>query len=112
MNIKWDTSDFKTKTNELLKKVDETASKAVDAAGNKLLDLSQAVVPVITGNLKSTGKVKTKELTTEVSYDADYATKVHENPNSSHPKYLENPLKENVNTFLKVISQTLKEGIK
>jgi len=112
MNIIWNTLDFATKMNKLVSNIEVAASKAVDAAGNKLLDLSQAVVPVITGNLKSTGKVDTQELTTEVSYDANYAVKVHENPNSSHPKYLEEPLKGNVNTFLKVISQTLKEEIK
>ena len=59
-----------------------------------ILDRAQTKVPVDTGFLKSTGRVKQIKDGFEVVYDADYAIYVHEDIDAKHPnggqaKYLE-----------------------
>jgi len=54
----------------------KSASQAMDDTATKLLELSRDKVPVITGNLKGSGKTKTRDLKSFTSFNTDYASKV------------------------------------
>lgn len=88
------------KLDEVLRKhIQEAAKAGLDAAGNVVMNDSQERVPVLSGNLKSTGYVARAEVsgskaTGEIGYGTDYAIVQHEDLSLTHtngqPKFLEN----------------------
>lgn len=108
-------SSLKRKLTKALREHNERVAKALEEAGIKLLELSQPLVPVDTGLLKSTGKVTRRregwDAVVEVSYGNDkafYATWVHEDLDAFHlagtqAKYLEQPLRENLDLLGDII---------
>lgn len=82
----------------------QAVAKAVFSEAQALLTESKILVPVITGNLKSSGRVNMKEggdIEAVISYGdptVPYALRVHEEPrpptSNGTYKYLETPFKE------------------
>jgi len=85
MTLKW----YGEKIKANLKQNVQEAAKEV---GESLFDEAQSRVPVKTGNLKESGNLEVAEDSVAISYDAEYAYKVHENPNSTGYKWLERTL--------------------
>lgn len=84
---------------------------AVDTETAELFAMTQAVVPVISGALKSSGTVSPAKLdpstgviSSSVSYNTPYAARVHELPTGQHPKYLEGPLAEHATGIMQRIA--------
>lgn len=85
-------------------------------AGYYVFQLTQAVVPVDTGYLKSTGWMRFAgsgtTFTFTIGYSADYAIYVHERLDVFHPhgqaKYVEGPMREARGTVNQIIVTALK----
>ncbi|MBU1110784.1 HK97 gp10 family phage protein [Patescibacteria group bacterium] len=82
------------------------SGEAVEKIANEVLRLSQGEVPLDTGALQSSGHVEKGDNEQErlVGYNKVYASRLHENPqynfkNGRKGKYLEDPLKNNLNIF-------------
>lgn len=78
----------------------------------RLLKESQAVCPVRTGYLKSTGEIEVNENEVIVKYTADYAIYVHENPNGKGYKFLENTADRLRSEFVEEYKNDVVEEIK
>lgn len=94
-------SELQAKLDRIAKDMRSRAIQAVEYVGDIVYNKSQKKVPVITGNLKSTGRreaaiVKRDEISVTLFYggpDAPYAVIVHETSRRG-AKYLEGPLRE------------------
>jgi len=92
---------------------------AVAKEAKHILDESQKVVPVISGDLKSTGTVTPVQhidgstiATIEYGGDkAPYSVIVHERSTGQYPKYLERPLRAESSSSLARMSTTVREKI-
>jgi hypothetical protein len=116
MKVTWDLSEFNSRVSQLNAKVVSVATEAVGMAGDELLRLSTSEVPHDTGYLQASGKVSKKSLEAAVSYNTPYAVRVHEHPEfrfqgGRKGKYLEDPMKRNVETFRQIITKRVKAGI-
>ena len=122
-----------------LKNIDKASTDGLLKAANHLLDLSQPLVPVDTGQLKSSGKVvQENKNTVYVTYEAynpengyEYAPIVHENLSFKHPihyhgkgkghggiydcggqaKYLEEPFMTNIDNLIDIVASSVEKGI-
>lgn len=111
----------------LKKKLGELSSKHARGfeigsklAGLELLRASQAIVPVKTGNLRSSGRVQSSgsgfDTITEVGYyGVSYAVKVHEDLEAYHApgkqaKFLEQPAREKRQELIEIIAKHTKAG--
>lgn len=117
MNIKWDITDFMSKSAKVDSAILAAATKGVGQAGDELLRLSTLEVPHDEGTLQATGKVTKKDLTAAVSYNTPYAVRLHEHPEfrfqgGRKGKYLEDPFKKNAQSFKGIIAKVVKSGIK
>ncbi len=72
-------------------------------AAEELLNDANEIVPVVTGNLKDSGRVESNGNSVKVIYDADYAMYVHENPNGRGYKWLENTMINNMDKYIQII---------
>lgn len=91
-------AQLKNIENNLIKAMSENKEQVVEKlnSGAKIiLDDSQSLVPVLSGNLKSSGKVNRLKNGAEIEYTAPYAVDVHENLSVPHDdgqaKFLEQP---------------------
>jgi hypothetical protein len=114
-NIQWDITSFDAKVRQMLPQIEDAASKGVGEAADELLRLSSKEVPFDTGHLQSTGAVTKGKLEAAVSYDTPYAVRVHEHPeyrfqHGRKGKYLEDPMKNNVGVFNKIITKNMQEA--
>lgn len=74
---------------------------------------AQEMCPVVTGNLKSSAYINPSEGgdSVEVGFTANYAAKVHENPNAGkgdrkgEPKFLEKAIRNNEAEIVKIIAR-------
>ena len=73
---------------ELEAKMAEAAQAAVEHAAEEVLRKSNEAVPVLTGDLRNSGKVTVEGNTAAVSYDTPYAAAQHET-NRTNKKFLE-----------------------
>ena len=115
-SITWDISDFLDKTEQVADDIKDIVSEAVGKAGDELLRLSSLEVPHDTGALQASGNVSKDELEATVSYDTPYAVRLHEHPEyrfqkGRKGKYLEDPLKNNINRFNQVIADSVKSQL-
>ena len=125
--------------NKKIKDIKTCSTNGLNEAAHHLLDLSQPLVPVDTGRLKSSGKViQDGNNTVYVTYEAfnpengyDYAPIVHENLGFNHPihyhgkgeghavvyncggqaKYLEEPFMKSLDELVQIIAKNTKEGV-
>ena len=106
-----------------LKDIDKASTAGLLKAANHLLDLSQPLVPVDTGRLKSSGKVvQENKNTVYVTYEAynpengyEYAPIQHEVLDFNHTvgqaKYLEEPFMTNIDNLIDIVAGSVEKGI-
>lgn len=111
--VDWDASGLMAGLDSWLESVKEKTAKAVTDIANEVLRLSQLEVPHDTGNLQNSGAVEDGESPVEkiVGYNTVYAAYQHEGvrADGSHvvthwqdgrkKKYLEDPIRNNIDTF-------------
>lgn len=78
---------------ELSKLAKGATVEAIRERAGDLLEDARDRVPVVTGTLRDSGKVDELADGADVVFSADYATDVHENPDSTGYKFLEGALK-------------------
>lgn len=88
---------------EILSELLDQANENIKKAAKECLEDTQKVVPVDTGNLKSTGKVVETSEGIAIVYDADYALEVHENPEGRGYKFVERTVNQNMPKYMKII---------
>lgn len=88
------------------------AEAGVGKAGEYLLEASQNQVPVDTGDLKESGRVRHDGLKAAVSYRDPIAVIVHENMQAHHDvgnaKFLENPMNSERDEVGRIIATEVK----
>ena len=104
--IEVDTSDLNRGIGELLAKMPGLARKVSSAIAEEILRLSQFEVPHDTGLLQGSGQVEPDGEGYIVGYNKVYASRLHEHPEyhfqkGRKGKYMEDPIKNNLSTFLK-----------
>ena len=129
-SVSFDTSDLMRGLDELDRQVDEWFADGLEQMGDTLLLLSSYEVPHDTGQMQSTGHkypkhtevVATREL--NVAYDTEYAAYQHEGirKDGTHiikqyqkgrkAKYLEDPLKMNLNMWQKILRDNLAQNMR
>lgn len=101
----------------VIAKVNAAAADAVERAAELLQDTSDALVPDLSGELQSTSQVTVErgQAAAAVSYDTDYAPRVHEDLTARHDdgnaKFLENALYEDPGTYLDVMATGVRRGL-
>lgn len=87
--------------------------EALEEFADNIFEVSQDLVPVDTGELKSTGKREKAEtngieVSVEIAYTAEHALHVHEDLEVQHPrgqaKYLEEPMNENASSMAEFVA--------
>lgn len=105
MKVTIDDKDFQTKLAKFLANAIDKKNKAVRDIASEVLRISQFQVPHDIGTLQNSGFVQDGNDEALVGYNTKYAARLHEHPeyrfrNGRKGKYLEDPIKENRNTFL------------
>ena len=95
---------------ETQEKLKKAAKESEKMAAEKILEASQENVPVLSGNLKSSGTIKESEDSTSVEYTAPYAIDVHENQTSQGYKFLEQAAME-TDSF-QIMKEEIKKALK
>ena len=103
-----DTSDLNRGIGELLAKLPELQRQATNDIAHEILRLSQFEVPHNIGTLQNSGGVDPEGDGAIVGYNTVYAARLHEHPEyhfqkGRKGKYLEDPLKNNLSVFLKIV---------
>lgn len=116
-NIKVDVTDFIKKSTRFGELIKEKTHLAVNAVADEVLRLSQFEVPHDTGRLQNSGHVEPgeDELHALVGYNTVYAARLHENPQyhfqkGRKGKYLEDPIKNNIDIFRSYIMKIIGEA--
>lgn len=125
-------ADISVRLDTLVERVSAAAENAVYDACNDLLRESRLLAPLDKGSLRTTAFTKVRrgrgEVVGEVVYNvterntrgsrANYALRVHEmgefrNPTTpgTQPKFLEQPLKENEDTYLADIAEVVRREL-
>lgn len=112
-NITFDTSDFDRKSSDLIPRVEGLLRQATKDVASEVLRLSTFEVPHDTGMLQASGHVEDLDDESIVGYNKVYAARLHENPQfrfqkGRKGKYLEDPIKNNLNVFLKYFQDAMK----
>ena len=103
--MKWYGDDF-------LKKLNAAAKEALSEAADQVLDNADTKVPVVTGELKNSRTRDGDETVVVFGYDKEYAPIVHENPNSTGYKFLEQAIQEETINIRRTLKRKLEEGVK
>lgn len=120
-DVEWDTSDLSQGLDRLSQAMKGAVSQAVADVANEVLRLSQFEVPHDTGNLQNSGHVEDgqDEFEKIVGYNTVYAAFQHEGvrADGSHvvthwqdgrkKKYLEDPIRNNIETFQTYIQDAI-----
>jgi len=112
VTVELNTSKYLKLLDNINKKLDNTSERALQRMGQELLKKSKLEVPIDTGKLKSSGKVKSsKKDEVTVGYYTKYAAIIHEkkslNLKNGKEKYLEDPLKNNLSLWQKIFAEEL-----
>lgn len=117
-NVEFDDKDFQEKVKQLESIIFPKATKkALSDIGNEVLRLSASEVPHDTGTLQGTGHVEEDGDGYLVGYNTRYAARLHEHPDyhfqkGRKGKYLEDPIKNNMPTFLKYATNAYQEALR
>lgn len=109
-NIDFDVKDFVDKAKKLIEVAEDKKKSAIKAVADEILRLSQFEVPHDVGTLQNTGHVEPGDDEEIVGYNTVYAARLHEHPEyrfqkGRKGKYLEDPIKNNLRTFIKFIQE-------
>ncbi len=96
--------------------LDGMVDKAAMDVGFEILRLSQIEVPHDEGTLQNSGVVEEVAGDVVISYHAPYAARLHEHPEYTFQKgrkgkYLEDPVRENLDVFKKKFMITISEEL-
>ncbi len=99
------------KLKALRTKIPRKVAQGVVRAAQFLLEKSQEIVPVDTGELKESGHIETTKNSAAVVYEAEHAVIVHEDLDARHEpptqaKYVEEPLRIYENKLKDIIRET------
>lgn len=70
------------------------AEEGLRVAAEQVLSIAESNAPIVTGELVSSGFIDLSDSEAAVGFSADHAAMVHENPNSSGFKFLENAIQQ------------------
>jgi hypothetical protein len=114
MGITWDTSSFDNGSKLVMEKMRREIQRPIREVALEIVRLSGFEVPLDTGRLQSTGHTEdTSGTAVLVGYNTPYAARLHEHPEYNFQrgrkgKYLEDPIKNNLATFKKIIEEGVK----
>lgn len=119
-SINWNTKDFESGMERLGRLIQEASHKALTTIAMEVLRLSQFEVPHDKGMLQASGNVSqdiTDHDTVLVGYNKVYAARLHEHPEYNFQKgrkgkYLEDPIKHNLDVFRRFYAEAMKGVIK
>jgi hypothetical protein len=112
-----DASDFLNNLKRLGQEVLKIQSKSVRDIAYEVLRLSSFEVPHDKGLLQNSGTVENDGGEAIVGYNKVYAARLHEHPEyhfqkGRKGKYLEDPVKNNLDVFKKYTQNAVEEGLK
>lgn len=114
MSIKWIDKDFQTKSAKYIELITKSVITGVNDVANEIMRLSSFEVPHDTGMLQTSGSIEPGSNDSEkiVGYNRVYAARLHEHPEyrfqkGRKGKYLEDPIKNNLNVFIKYIREAV-----
>lgn len=112
IKITIDTKELNAKLAELASKSVQAAMKAASDVCEEILRIAENEVPFDKGLLKGSGHKEPETGGYIVGYNKVYAARLHEHPeynfrNGRKGKYLEDPIKQNLDTFTEVISKAI-----
>jgi hypothetical protein len=112
MKLKIDDSDFQKKAQSVLETIKNRVDDKRRDIAEEVLRLSQKEVPHDTGELQNSSSVEHSLTESIVGYNKVYAARLHENPGyrfqkGRKGKYLEDPIKNNLHTFRKIMEGVL-----
>lgn len=123
-NIVFKTDEVERNLGNFERQIRGTTNKAINKAADEILRLSQAEVPHDTGALQNSGHVEPVDSeTVAVGYNKEYAAFQHEGRrrDGSHVvlhyqkgrkgKYLEDPIKNNLQKLRDIIGSTLQISV-
>lgn len=98
----------------------QSAQSALHNEAERTFLISQSRVPVQTGDLRNSGEVSDPVVSREgvevtIKYGNDrvnYAAAVHESPDSTNRKFLEDPLRQSTGGFLSRVGSDIQKDIK
>jgi len=108
--IVFDTTDFDAGVKRLEAVFPGFNKSALNDVANEVLRLSSFEVPLDTGRLMNSGSVQESGDEFLVGYNTVYAARLHENPqynfqNGRKGKYLEDPIKMNMDRFIRFYNE-------
>lgn len=114
--LTFDTAEFDKGTERLEMTLSNVRKESLDMVADFILKQSQDQVPHDKGTLQDSG---TKEPDGEdilVGYNTEYAAHLHEHPEYNFQagrkgKYLEDPIKNNLNALNDILGKRLQEGL-
>lgn len=112
-NIEVDDKQVQDNLKKLLKKAESGVLSILFGVAGEILRLSSFEVPHDTGLLQSSGGSEPDGQNVKVGYNKTYAARLHEHPEyhfqkGRKGKYLEDPIKKNMDVFLKFVGQGFK----
>lgn len=113
----FDSNDVNKKLTELREKIKAAKVKSAHNVAEEVMRLSQMEVPHDTGMLQNSGAIQDKDDEVIVGYNKVYAARLHEHPEyhfqkGRKGKYLEDPIKRNLDVFRKYFGEQLVSIIK
>lgn len=123
-NISWDPSDLEAKATKLIEVMTQRRNVGVHAIATEIMRLSQREVPLDKGELAKSGHLQPDAPAEEiiVGYNKPYAAFQHEGvradgshtvthwQNGRKKKYLEDPIKNNLETLKGYFAAAIKGG--
>ena len=123
ISIKVEDSNFKENLKKAQRGSPKVVQKVFENNAQIIYENSQPLVPVLTGRLRDSGEVMTKdpegneEMYASISYGGDlvnYAVRVHEDLQMNHPhggqaKFLEIPFEEQVPEITSQLSEAINQ---
>lgn len=97
-------------------KIKSSTPKAMRDIGQDLLGKSVERAPVDQGDLRGSGFSEVDGTVTTIGFTEPYALRQHEELQYTHPqggeaKYLERPLNENINRYVKFLEDSTKKAV-
>lgn len=110
--------DFLIVLDEVMNLYYKKEMQGISLVADEILRLSALQVPLDTGALQNSGRVDLypTHRYVEVGYHTPYASRLHEHPeynfqNGRKGKYLEDPIKNNLERLNTIVGKTLQAGI-
>lgn len=111
-----DTSSLNNGISKYIGLMGKNTLKSINEVANEILRLSNFEVPHNVGALQTSGSVQPDtDKSVIVGYNKVYAARLHEHPEyrfqkGRKGKYLEDPIKNNLNVFIKYIQDGVKNA--